>query len=335
MEGLSIRERLMAWLSAMRRAGGLGFDRASDRVKREVLDLERSVPARDQQSFRTHRDSLLGANAVLCYLFQNYSHEAGMLLARAVALLSLTVVLKAEDTRELIAQAAETQSGTGGPARKRAATKGIDPSSLKDFARLWGVMFAQDTPAMRQYWAEVLGTAPDPEGATWQIDIGDLIRTKGDPLERVIAPHVQGALTFAMVPVRVHEQMIGRVPASYLVIEDFVLPPVSDHLSQHVAIARAINESALGHGLRPEEIEIIEPTVLQQMIEAPRNYVTPRAVINSYEEWLFARYEMCWSAPQNLRWRPELDAGVYCSRAEEEDEKVGDGECGEQDVGEG
>lgn len=199
LEGLSIRERLMAWLSAMRRAGGLGFDRASDRVKREVLDLERSVPARDQQSFRTHRDSLLGANAVLCYLFQNYSHEAGMLLARAVALLSLTVVLKAEDTRELIAQAAETQSGTGGPARKRAATKGIDPSSLKDFARLWGVMFAQDTPAMRQYWAEVLGTAPDPEGATWQIDIGDLIRTKGDPLERVIAPHVQGALVIFVV----------------------------------------------------------------------------------------------------------------------------------------
>ncbi len=312
MAELSCQQRIRAWVEAMRRAGGLNFAQADDGIKDELLELEQSTPKGDRPNFLRHRDRILGLNGLVSQVFGACRLQTEALLARTVALLSLTIVVNAKDTRKLLRQALEDPTGQSPRTRKRRKARealGLPSDKLaQELAAYSGAMFAYDRSALHHYWAEVLAAGPASDTSLEPVDLALLLETSGEPIDRTIGAHVRALVFRAREAASIYEALAMGLFDKQFEASEVTIPPVDAQLARSAALAEMLKRSPLAEGSAVDESEQSDVSRFRKAVEEPRRFLITVEMINSYEKWLYPSRDQVWpNARDGLEWHPWMD----------------------------
>jgi len=292
LAGLSDEQRLYAWMDAMRRVGGMGFASADDQLRGEVFDIEQSTPEEHREWFGRRRDRVLAANAVMKWLLSGQWCHAEAALSRIATLLSLMVIVKAKDTREVLLEAlsAANEDNAEGAAPEESDELG-DEEVVRELAAFCGAMFAYDDSPLSHFWAEVLKTSPIHGAPPRAVDLRGLVQLEGEPIQRVLTSYARQLAYDIQVPAAYVEKLQTKHPLKHLSVAECMLPPVDAQLERNSAVLRILRQSRLVPRISKVEITDDEIERFTNMLHEPRKYVIPSSVINSFEEWLYPEKE--------------------------------------------
>ena len=287
--GLSDEQRINAWMDAMRRARGLGFASADDEIKREIFDIEQSTPESKRDWFLRNRDRALAANAVMNWVLSGKWCQAEATLSRMAALLSLVVIVKAKDTREILLEALSAGDEdniecAGGEESDELS----DREAVRELAAFCGAMFAYDDSPLSHFWAEVLETSPIQGAPPRAVDLRGLVQVEAEPIQRVLTSYARQLAYDVQIPAAYMQELEKEQPIYFpSSVAECMLPPVDAGLERNSTVLRMLRQSRLVPRISKVELRDDEMEVYRKLVDDPRGYVMPVAVINSFEEWLY------------------------------------------------
>jgi len=309
LSSLSLPARVVAWLEAMRRAGGLSFASASEASRREIFDIEQSTPESDRAFFRDIRDRVLGFNSMAQHLAQWYVVEIERALARVTVLLCLLVVTQAEDTRKILAESIERlQPNEGGRrtrSKRRPRKTGIPQEIIDDLVRYGGAMFAYDDSSLAAYWSEVRCLVPLPSQELPGLNLSELVAGGGDSIHRALKRLVASLLVWTGGPAKIEAELSQGLLGGYLRIDDMTMPPLDATIARCAELRGMLERTALADGLTVEEVTETDLPEYRRAVQKPRDFLLPRVMINTYEEWLYPKTGYGRIArDEEIEWRP-------------------------------
>jgi len=292
LAGLSDEQRLNAWMDAMRRAGGLGFASADDEIRGEIFDIEQSTPEDRREWFGRDRDRALAANAVMNWVLSGQWWQAEAALSRIAALLSLMVIVKAKDAREVLLKALSAANEDNAEYTAPEESDELsDEEVVRELAAFCGAMFAYDDSPLSHFWAEALKTSPIQGAPPRAVDLRGLVQVEGEPIQRVLTSYARQLAYDVQIPAAHMQKLERKHPVQHLSVAECMLPPIDARLERNSAVLRMLRQSRLVPRISEVEITDDEIQRLKDLIAKPRQYVIPARVIDSFEEWLYPEKE--------------------------------------------
>jgi hypothetical protein len=302
LAGLSTSERLDAWMDAMRRAGGLGFMLADEEIKHELFEIEQSTPEQSRGWFRENRDKIIGVNGVMNWLLGGFWLQAEALLSRITTLICLSVIAKAEDTKEALLAVLNVGEDTTGTRSSKQGLRASDEAPVDDLAAFLSVMFAYDESSLSHYWKEILKGSPLRHSRMFSVDVRALIEQDGEPITRALASYVRELATSLNIAAAYIEAFQGKNTGDVGDLGQCILAPVEECLERNKEILQTLKERRLGEHMPEIELGNEEIEIFRNVVNYPRRYNMSNNVIQAYEKWLYPENMRAYSN-EEVEWR--------------------------------
>jgi hypothetical protein len=311
LENLEHKQRLAAWVGAMRRAGGLHFLAADEEVRLEIFEIEQTTPENQRTFYRDGRDYVLGAHAPVSMVMGISWLRSEALLSKAALGIALAVLSPGSDgpaaLREaLLAPAAEGAAASPRPKKRRAQGEPTGSELLQEFGRLLDLVLVHDDSDLAQYWLEMLGMPGRSQKATPPASLEALLTKKREAILRPVPFYLSEAAAYASFAVRVRDLAIEKAQWN-VDLQQCWLPPIDAYLDRNEHLLQQVRKSTLYH---PAEIPGADRILasFETVLKDPKSYARTQGLIYQYEQWLYPAKDAEWRRRQgNIKWRPWED----------------------------
>jgi len=313
MAGLTDKQRLEAWVLALRRAGGLAFKNAETEAKREVFGVEQTTPKEGRNLFLTYRNTVLALNALLSMEIGRFRLRTEALLARITALVSLMLVADAEGGQTVLQQVLDGPTVKPDSRIDRAQAEAQAVARLAGELSIFsGAMLAYDESPLRHYWAEVLLGGPMEEPGFPAVDLALLAQNGREAIDRCLGEYIKLLHQYVQRPLEIRDRFVSEMvaQATSLPVADCLVQPVDAQLDRNAALAEALEPVMRARQIAVEESAEVDVSVFIKIAQRPGSYLLTLSVINAYEAWLYPPNTRGWGADRTaaLEWQPWQDA---------------------------
>lgn len=273
--------RLRQWLSLMREAGGLRFERASQAQRRVLRNLQ--LDLFNDTTFHEAQERVLVMNRLCGYVFETEWKEAYHGLSKIASLLALSVMVEEKTLNRRLLQKARPG------ARPRRGASLEAPDLLYEYARYMGLVLTADTD-LNAYWSELLGTQRTPEAQDPSLlaQLGSLLQQDADGYMRPLQRYVYLLRLNLTQPVHVFD-LVTRTygPLPGIESAECMLPPLQEYRQRNELILAILRDSPWT--ATSPEIVMSEP----EETEIRRALVDPSGAITDFVDRYYAWLDKC------------------------------------------